>query len=248
MFPTNPGNVTARADANRGLQAWLWAMLVAPFVPWYTLPIPLIVFPFAWFVGLPAAIANGRPPPVTGLITSTMLVFLTLLLVITAFLSFFSVRRRAWQPAMWSTLANLACGATLLATFLLLTGIGPVEPLGFVSPLALLTLAAYPATFEVAGLWLSEIRNRSGQEAEQGARTRLLAVGVGYAVAFTVSVTMVAAWAVVALLGLGMPHFYSDEMAVRESAAAVFAVLGTVCLFGFLAASRLILRRWGGMN
>src|SRR5207247_8316799 len=98
VFPTNPGNVTARADANRGLQAWRWAMLVAPFVPWYTLPIPLIVFPFAWFVGLPAAIANGRPPPVTGLITSTILVFLTLLLVITALLSLFSLRRPAVQP------------------------------------------------------------------------------------------------------------------------------------------------------
>jgi len=244
VFPTTPASVTARADASRSLQGWLWAMLIAPFVPWYTLPIPLIVFLFAWFVALPSALANGRSPPATGLITSAILAFLILLLVLTAFLSFFSVHRRNWQTAMWSTLANLACGATVLATFLVLTGIGPVEPLGFVSPLALLTLAAYPATFEVAARWLRDVRDRSGEEAEGGARTRLRAVGLGYAAAFIVSVSAVAVWTVVAMLGLGVPHFYYEEQAIRESAAAAFAVLGTVCLFGFLATSWLIVRRW----
>ena len=48
--------------------------------------------------------------------------------------------------------------------------------------------------------------------------------------------------------GIAVQADLSDEMAVRESAAAVFAVLGTVCLIGFLAANRLILWRWGGMN
>lgn len=235
MFPARHEAVPASSEASPRLKAWLWAMLVAPFAPWFTFPIPIATFFVIGLLALPAALLSGSLPSGANLGFSGLIPVLGFLWTVTAFLAFVWVRRRDWRNALWTTLTNLGCGVTLLATFLLITGLGPVEPFGYISPPAFLALAALPAAYEIAGRWLAEIHRRQGPEAERAARSRLLALGLGYAFAFTACAVALAVSAATAIQRLPAPQFYWQEQTIRESSAVTFALLGVVQLGVFLA-------------
>jgi hypothetical protein len=237
VFPTGRNEVTSSLGPSRGLQIWLWAMLIAPFVPWYTVPIPIIVFIGFFFIGLTVGPAENATLLILGSTSSV----LGIVWMVSAVLAFFLARRGKWHGALGWTLANLGCGATLLAISLLTTGFGPVEPFGYRSPLAFLGLAALPAVYEIARRWLQELENRSGSDAERQARSQLLAIGIGYGVLFVTSLAAVGLSTAAAIQALPRPHFYWDEMMIRESSAATFAMLGAVALAAFLLYYQLLL-------
>ena len=217
-------------------------MVIAPFVPWYTFPLPMAFFIAVGAATLPGVLF-GSPQPLAITAAFGALWLVGLLWIVTAFLTVFSVRRRTWNRALWSTLANLGCGLTLLGTVLLANGLGPVEPWGYLTPLAFLSLSALPASFEVAERWLRGLDERSGSEAERRARYRLMAIGIGYGIAFLGSVAVLAISTASAIQGLPFSHFYWQEQAIRESAAVTFAVIGIGSLTAFLALASLVLRR-----
>jgi hypothetical protein len=224
---------------SRGLQAWLWIMLLAPFMPWYTFPIPTIVL---LVVSFPATLIIVPAQPVASLVAFGTISVLGVLWIATGIFAFFSARRREWQEALRFALTNLACALTILGTFLIANGLGPVEPFGYVSPLAFLGLAALPAAYEIARRWLRELSNRSGPDAERHARSRLRVIGFGSAVAFLTAFAAVALSAAAGIQQLPEPHFYWQEHVIRESAAATFAILGTAWLVAFLAVHPFLFR------
>ncbi len=218
-------------------------MVIAPFVPWYTFPLPMALFIAVGAATLPGVLL-GPPQPLAITAAFGALWIVGLLWIVTAFLTVFLVRRRTWNRALWSALANLGCGLTLLGTVLLANGLGPVEPWGYISPLAFLSLSALPASFGIAGRWLRGLDEHSGPEAERRARSRLTAIGIGYGIAFLGSVATLAVSTASAIQGLPVSHFYWQEQAIRESAAVTFAVIGIGSLTAFLALSSLVVRRW----
>jgi len=242
MFSTRSATITAPAEASRSLQAWVLAMLIAPFVPWYTFPIPFVILLIGGFVYLPVALLTGPPQPAAGLIAFAVLGILATLLVVSGIFTFLYVRRRNWQSALWSALVNMGSGGTLLGALLLSSGVEPIEPFGYVSPLAFLTLAAVPASYGIAVRWLRELGERSGSKAEQAARLRFLVVSLGYAAVFTTSAIAIAVSAAAAIQGLGVPRFYYDVQTIRASAAETFAGIGLAALSGYLIVTRFLIR------
>jgi len=241
LFPTGRKDMNVAADRSRSLQAWLWAMVIAPFVPWYTFPFPMALFIAAGVVAFPTALISGTQPAF-GLVAFGALSFVGVVWIITAFLTFLSSRRGEWQKALWFALTNLVCGVTVLGTSLVGTGFGPVEPFGYLTPLAFLSLAALPAAYMIAGRWLQDLANRSGPIADRAARSRLLVLGVGYAVVFVTSFAAVVLSAAGAIQRLPVPHFYYEEQLIRESASVTFAIVSIVSLAAFVTLAWLLLR------
>jgi hypothetical protein len=241
LFPTRRNDVTSAAESSRSLQAWLWATLLAPLMPWFFFPLPIGALMVGILIALPFLLTSGYATPESLLIYGVFSI-VGVLWMITGLLAFLSARRRKWQKALWFALTNLGCGVTTLGTFLTLIGPGPVEPFGYVSPLAFLTLAALPAAYEIARRWLRELGNRSGPDAARTARSRLLILGVGYAVVLAVSFGGVGLAVALTIQQLPAPHFYAEAQTIRGSGASTFAILGTFSLAVFLALSRFFVR------
>ncbi len=216
-------------------------MLIAPLVPWYSVPIPLIVFLIWGLAAAPGLVQTAEP--LGALWSFFVFEVLGLLLPITASLASLQVRKGAWEKALWCSFVYLGSGSTVLATFLMISGGGAVEPWGFVSPAALLVFAAIPAAYEIEGRWASERRDLAGGVADEQSRKRLRIVSVGFALVLAGVFTAFFTWAGAAIQGLPASHFYYEEQAIRERATMMFTMVALPCVAGFLLAVRVVLRR-----
>ena len=156
-------------------------------------------------------------------------------------MAFAQAKKRDWRSALWYSMINLGSGATLLGTFLIATGLGPIEPFGFVSPLAFLTLAALPASFELSRLWLDRGMRDGGADARRVARTRLAALSVVFAAVIGGLFAALFAWAGAAVSSLPVGHFYYVEQSIRQSAAEWFSILAMPALLAVFAALRFVI-------